>query len=117
MRMWMVDPEIMCQKHLGGEHVECHMLVGSLLKGISLKGYAEKGVLEVHSIKDRHDVLAAEMSRRGMNHKSPLPAFVDPIFGHINREWSLNELLKRCPRCQKRWEDKQFRSLNPEPND
>ena len=30
MRMWMVNPGFMCNKHLLGEHVECHMLVGHL---------------------------------------------------------------------------------------
>jgi hypothetical protein len=30
MRMWMVPPKVMCRKHLLGEHVEIHMLAGSL---------------------------------------------------------------------------------------
>jgi hypothetical protein len=30
--MWMVDPRLVCSKHLLGEHVELHMFVGCLLK-------------------------------------------------------------------------------------
>lgn len=30
MRMWMVDPKIMCRKHLLGEHLELHMLAGCI---------------------------------------------------------------------------------------
>jgi len=28
MRMWMLNPKALCRKHLMGEHVEIHMLVG-----------------------------------------------------------------------------------------
>lgn len=33
MRMWLVPPSHMCRKHLLGEHVELHMLLGTLKKG------------------------------------------------------------------------------------
>lgn len=42
MRMWKVNPKNMCRQHLLGEHVECHMFVGAILKGISLSGYIKK---------------------------------------------------------------------------
>lgn len=38
MRMWMLPPETMCRKHLLGEHVELHMLLGSLRRGKTLTG-------------------------------------------------------------------------------
>ena len=41
MRMWMVNPEILCRKHLLGEHVELHMLVGWIIKGKSIQGYLD----------------------------------------------------------------------------
>ena len=50
MRMWMVDPRIMCRQHLLGEHVEIHMFVGAISRGKSVKGYLEKGLLEVHNM-------------------------------------------------------------------
>ena len=40
MRMWMVPVQYMCRKHLLGEHVEHHMLVGSIHKGLSMRGLA-----------------------------------------------------------------------------
>ena len=36
MRMWNVDPKLMCNKHLLGEHVEMHMFFGTIQKGISM---------------------------------------------------------------------------------
>ena len=30
MRQWMVDPRLLCRKHLLGEHVENHMFIGTL---------------------------------------------------------------------------------------
>ena len=38
MRMWMLPPECMCRKHLLGEHVELHMLLGSMRRGKSIEG-------------------------------------------------------------------------------
>ena len=37
MRMWMVDPQIMCRQHLLGEHTEMHMFVGTLKRGPALQ--------------------------------------------------------------------------------
>ena len=45
MRMWMVDPKIMCRKHLLGEHVEHHMFVGTINKRISIVGYLRDNLL------------------------------------------------------------------------
>lgn len=39
MRMWMLPPETMCRKHLLGEHVELHMLLGSLRRGKNIDGF------------------------------------------------------------------------------
>ena len=50
----MVDPRLMCRKHLLGEHVELHMLVGSLRKGISLEGFFENKLIELHNVERRH---------------------------------------------------------------
>lgn len=102
MRLWMVDPRIMCRKHLLGEHVECHMFVGAINKGTSIRGYLEKGILEIHSLNRRHDALAREMKRRGMRHKSPLPKFPVLVEGKVNGKSSLKELLRRCPDCRER---------------
>ena len=99
MRMWKVDVKKMCRKHLLGEHVELHMFVGTILKGISLKGYVEKGLIETSYIFRRHQEIVAEMRRRGMNHKSPLPEFEIDKMGEIDVEENERELHRRCVEC------------------
>ena len=98
--MWMVNPEKLCRKHLLGEHVECHMFVGTILKGKKLHGYAKKGLVEVHNIKRRHEDLKNEMLRRGMKHNSELPFFEDFIFGIVDVKNNEIELKRRCKDCK-----------------
>lgn len=107
MRQWLVDPRIMCRKHLLGEHVEHHMFVGTINKGGSMTGFLENNLLEPLSLTARHQELVAEMTRRGYNHKSPLPSFEQFGYEHvvIDREASLQELLRRCPDCRQRSEE------------
>ena len=106
MRMWMVDPKLLCTKHLVGEHVELHMLAGTIVKGISIAGYVENGLAEIHSIIPRHAELAAEIIERGYNHQSELKTSLPLIncqsLGHVDRDNSIQELFKRCPDCRAR---------------
>lgn len=106
MRMWMVDPKILCTKHLLGEHVECHMFAGSLKKGTSLKGFLDNNLFEPTSLQERHQTLSKEMVERGMKHKSDLiPININhlpPI--KVNEKESLKDLLSRCPECLSRYE-------------
>jgi hypothetical protein len=97
----MVDPQKMCRKHLLGEHVECHMFAGSINKGISIKGYLDKGLLELHNLHTRHDELAEAMRRRGYKHESPLVLHTDSEAGSIDREANMMELCRRCPDCRR----------------
>lgn len=99
--MWGVDPKLLCQKHLLGEHVEMHMFVGTIRKGISMTGYLEGGLVETPLIAFRHAQLAAEMERRGMNHHSPLPDFAVAPAGKVDSIANLKELARRCPDCAK----------------
>ena len=73
MRLWLVDPRIMCRQHLLGEHVECHAFVGTINKGVRVKGYLRDNLLQINMLVIRHEELAEEMKSRGYNHKSPLP--------------------------------------------
>lgn len=100
MRMWKVDVTKMCTKHLLGEHVELHMFVGTILKNKSLSGYVEKGLIETSHIVRRHQELAAEMRRRGMNHKSPLPEFEVDSMGVVDTLANELELKRRCRNCK-----------------
>lgn len=102
MRMWMVDPRIMCRQHLLGEHVEHHMFVGTIQRGIGLSGYLENNLLEMESLAARHDALVAEMAARWYRHRSPLPLVQPPYYGKIDREAALAELIRRCPMCAAR---------------
>lgn len=96
----MVNPRRMCSQHLLGEHVELHMLVGSLRLGKSLDGFVANGLIEVASIRKRHQELVREMARRGFRHKSPLPAFRARRLGRVVRKKSLADLLARCQDCR-----------------
>ena len=100
----MVDPRIMCRQHLLGEHVEIHMFIGTISRGKSVKGYLEKGLLEVHNMYARHEELVEEMKRRGYRHCSDVDEKwrVAEKLGAIDRQKNLEELLKRCPRCKHR---------------
>ena len=102
MRMWSVDPKVLCQKHLCGEHVEMHMLIGTLQKKKSIQGYIKKGLVNPAGIIARHDQLAEEMTNRGMNHKSPIPIIKLPPEHPIAVKHNLNELKRRCSRCRAR---------------
>jgi ribosomal protein L44E len=100
--MWMVDPKILCNRHLLGEHVELHMFVGTINHDIALTGYGKNGLVEVHNIRSRHAELVKEMKRRGMNHKSPLPGFKMFKFGQVNKSKNMKELANRCENCKDR---------------
>jgi len=73
MRMWNLDVKKMCRKHLLGEHVECHMFVGYINKKKNLQGYLDKGLLEIHNLKSRHEKIVKEMKRRNFQHNSKHP--------------------------------------------
>jgi hypothetical protein len=98
--MWMVNPQKMCRQHLLGEHVECHMFVGTITHGKNMKGYLDKGLLEVHNIQNRHDELVKEMLRRGYKHNSPM-LFVSKKLGKIDSRQNLIQLLGRCEKCRR----------------
>jgi hypothetical protein len=110
MRMWGVRPIILCNKHLLGEHVEMHMFVGTLNKGISIQGYIDKGEVIPERIVDRHNKLVAEMILRGMNHKSPLELSTTKLArwegkGKLDIPGNMKDLAARCPECRKRQKD------------
>lgn len=100
MRMWNVNPELMCNKHLLGEHLELHMFVGSIKKGRSIQGYLDNGLIEPQNIEERHKVLVIEMLMRGMKHNSPL-VYKNKlgIVGEIDPKYSMKDLFSRCPNC------------------
>lgn len=106
MRMWMVDPKIMCRQHLLGEHLEIHMFVGTLKNNTSVEGYKKKNLLEIKSLGSRHEELVNEMKRRYFNHNSPLDlsGITTDDETTIDSTKSLQDLLSRCSRCKQRYE-------------
>jgi len=107
MRMWMVDPKIMCKNHLLGEHNEIHKHRHSFVKKYNLSG--RKGQIEPASMKARHDELAKEMLLRGWNHNSE---YSQPDTSHLPKDFivdvkeSLKLLINRCPKCKDLYESK-----------
>jgi pyrimidine dimer DNA glycosylase len=100
MRMWMVPPSLMCRKHLLGEHLEVHMLVGSLRRGRSVQGFLDRGLLEPQHVRSRHKALVAEMRRRGYKHASPLLKVRVKVDGRVDVRRSARELSARCAECK-----------------
>jgi len=86
------------------------MFLGSLVKGISLKGYVEKNLFEMSSLQTRHDALVQEMEKRYITHNSPLSRGGDQVVSSqirnskIDRARAEADLLNRCPECKKRKE-------------
>jgi hypothetical protein len=77
MRIWDIEPERLCRKHLLAEHRELHALWVVLTEG--KKGYSKhpetlrwRGKLA--ALSDRHERLVEEMLKRGYRHHSPLLA-------------------------------------------
>jgi hypothetical protein len=111
MRQWLVDPQLLCRKHLLGEHVEHHMFAGSIHKGKSVKGFLRDGLLEPKTLQTRHSQLVGEMISRGYNHKSPLLK-VDVSHlpdGKIDINKNIEDLRNRCEECAERISAKENR--------
>ena len=108
MRMWMIDPALLCTKHLLGEHGEIHKHRHNFVKKHSITGRITPIVaIEPANMLKRHDELAAEMLRRGHNHKSP---YIQPdlsgypqnqVNANADLEFNLIDLMCRCEECLK----------------
>jgi len=75
MRIWDLPPEVLCTKHLAGEHRELHGLWNILTQG--KKGYlkhpeTQRWIGKLKALYLRHEALVDEMTSRGWNHASPL---------------------------------------------
>ena len=87
MRMWMLNPVCLCDKHLLGEHGELHKFLPTFRKGHKVDGRFSPVVqIQFMGYKRRHDDLAEEMLERDMNHKSPMNTVDIPNFFTIYPE-------------------------------
>lgn len=117
MRHWLVRPELMCRQHLGGEHLECHMFLGSIHQMKPLSGYYSNGLFFGPAfLKVRH----REIRRFIRGHQTPLVvpktlAGIKSIIGGKPFYWypdviptdeqmwlSWHTLMSRCKRCRKK---------------
>ena len=106
----MVKPKFLCDKHLLGEHAECHMLTANLIRKRKITNYIKFNLLEPKNLRKRHDALARQMQQRKFVHKSPLPPCDISYLPtrqqdyKVNVKASLKDLLARCSKCRKRFE-------------
>lgn len=112
MRMWMVDPCILCDKHLKGEFVEHFMFVGTFKRKLRIQGYVQKNLVEPLSLLDRFDLLKNEMIRRNFNATKELD-FELCLLDYLKKEWlfnqvnivnALDDLIRRCEVCTARYQ-------------
>jgi hypothetical protein len=108
VRLWGIDPKIMCRQHLLGEHKELHMMAGSIALGKSIRGYVTTGLIDTRLIALRHEALATEMAQRGYKHRSPLRYNDKLSLGYIDLEHNLLDLITRCPSCAGRYHRSQL---------
>jgi len=111
----MVDPKIMCQKHLCGEHVELHMFISIMKKKQKVDGYLRNNCLEPKMLYQRHEDIKNEMLRRGYNHRSEInKEECIQCINYLSEEQqnykvdalkSLSDLLTRCTKCHQLFGD------------
>lgn len=109
MRMWIgIDPSQLCNQHLLGEHGEIHKHRHNYVKRHSIANRIKYPAQVVPGLmKERHDALAAEMKRRGINHKSPyrMPSLahlsLEETFPRTSKRHNMADLCFRCAECKK----------------
>lgn len=77
MRVWDINPKLLCRKHLLGEHRELHGLWNIITKHKAKGGYSRhpetlRWVGKARALYNRHEALIREFTRRGYNHNTPL---------------------------------------------
>jgi hypothetical protein len=75
LRIWDLDPDCLCRRHLLGEHRELHAVWTILTE--DRRGYRRHPETlrwegKLAALYRRHEALVAEMARRGYRHASPL---------------------------------------------
>ena len=106
MRTWMINPKLMCMRHICGEHNEIHSHRHIFVKHHSIAGRVKPGDVQIEpmSMKKRHDKLAKYLK----NHKTPyrMPDLSYLPKEHreakVDRRRSYLELVRRCPKCREK---------------
>lgn len=106
--MWMVDPRLLCQRHLLLEHCHIHLFVSSVRKGHNIRRYLLKSLIDPSSIYRRHEELEDEIISRGGKLDSPLSEVECYAYSKwygsvtINIGRSMSDLSCTCLDCQSR---------------
>jgi hypothetical protein len=115
MRMWGINPKLLCRQHLLGEHNEIHKHRHNFVKHHSIaKRISPVVQIEPENMKKRHDEIVAEMIDRGYNHNSPYEqpdlSYLksEEKYAKISLDVSITDLRNRCPECTKRITSKYF---------
>jgi len=109
MRMWGINPKLLCRQHLLGEHNEIHKHRHNFVKHHRITGRIYPIVLiEPENMEKRHNELAQEMINRGYNHNSPYEqpdlSYLknEERFAKISIDKSISDLKSRCSECSER---------------
>lgn len=114
MRMWMINPDLMCIQHIAGEHRELHALKGSLERTKpeyencekhrkNLTALSGDGLIELKSLKERHDELVKYLD----DHRTPIDEI--PTLSHlpdevvqaeVDRGKARRDLIDRSEACR-----------------
>ena len=112
MRMWMLNPKIMCHNHLAGEWRELFTIVDHLQRKRKVDKYITNNCLELQSIQERYVELKKEKKRRKHKKFKQLPLDYDISYlpqehqeYKVDTEASLKDLLSRCEKCKRRYEN------------
>jgi hypothetical protein len=74
VRHWLAKPELMCMQHRAGEHLECHMMLGSMQRGKSMQGFYDNGLFFGPAfLHYRHEELSGHLA----GHSSPILEMVE----------------------------------------
>lgn len=96
MRIWDLQPDILCRQHLLGEHRELHALWSIVTQ--DKKGYRQHPETvrwegKMAALYLRHEALVKEMGQRGYMHKTPLDK--DLATGSPMQEVFLHSLVQQ----------------------
>ncbi len=98
MRVWDIEVQHLCRKHLLGEHRELHGLWNILTKHGGVGGYSQhpetkRWAGKLKALYNRHEALVLEMETRGYRHHSPLDENL--AIGSAIQDSSINTLAEQ----------------------
>ncbi len=96
MRIWDIQPALLCRQHLLGEHRELHAIWNVITQ--NKKGYSHHPETlrwngKLPALHKRHEQLVKEMMRRNFTHTSPLP--LGKIQGSVIQDVFLNSIQEQ----------------------